>query len=68
MFENRKDLLCTSSLGGKKIKLILPCHFHKKVFEKKIAVSEKCNCFGQTLVFLACEKPGLYTSNLYFFL
>ena len=52
--------------AAKDSKLILLCHFHKKVFQKKTVISEKRNFFGQSL-FLSHGKPGLYTSRLYFF-
>lgn len=38
MVKNRKDLVSTSSLGRKNSKSILLCHFHKKIFQKKIEI------------------------------
>ena len=55
-------LVCWAAIDSK---LILLCHFHKKLFQKKTVISEKCSFFGQSL-FLSHGKPGLNTSRLYF--
>lgn len=48
-------------------RLILLYYVHQKIFQKNTAISKKSNLFGQTLVFLPLEKPGLSISRFHFF-
>lgn len=50
MVKNRKDLVSTSSLCGKNSKSILLCHFHKKIFQKKIEIFKELQLVSMMII------------------
>ena len=52
MFRNKRDVVCTSLLGGKKGQINIAMSFSqkKKVFQKKMVISKKSDFFVQSLL------------------
>ena len=65
MFKNRKDLVSTSSLGGKKQQINFACHFQKKYSKRKRKFIK--NVISLVKLFSCHAGNQVFTNHVYFF-
>ena len=69
MFKNKKDLVCTSLLGGRKnSKLISLCHCHNKKFQEKMTILKNAISLVNSCFLVTRETRSLHITFIFFLL